>query len=131
LTFALRGPDGAPRELERYMGMGAHAAVRRADGSVFVHLHPTGTASMVAQRLFALRDAGRIARAASEVPEAVLQAEMGASAHAVHSLPPLGAAVSLPWAFPQPGSYRLWVQVKSGGRVRTGVYDVRVAPAGV
>jgi hypothetical protein len=34
--------------------------------------------------------------------------------------------VSFPYGFPDRGLYRLWVQVKYQGRVRTGVVDVRV-----
>jgi hypothetical protein len=36
--------------------------------------------------------------------------------------------LTFPWAFPQPGNYHLWVQVKVAGQVRTGVFAATVAP---
>ncbi|MEE8524004.1 MAG: hypothetical protein V3T72_08735, partial [Thermoanaerobaculia bacterium] len=58
LAFTLTDASGEPAALEPYMGMTSHAAVRRHDGAVFVHLHPTGTISMAAQRLFERRLTG-------------------------------------------------------------------------
>jgi hypothetical protein len=107
LAFLVRDPAGAPVALEPYMGMAAHAVVLRDDGSVFVHLHPMGTVSMASLQKFE-----------GQTPE-------GASPHAMHHEAQDGK-VSFPWAFPKPGPYRLWVQVKSKGVVRTGVFDLFV-----
>jgi hypothetical protein len=113
LEFFVRDAAGAPVPLEPYMGMGAHAVVLRDDGSVFVHLHPMGTVSMASMALLPLpagegRGEGR----------AMID-------HAAHEKI-AGGRVSFPYAFPRPGPYRLWVQVKANGTVRTGVFDVLV-----
>ncbi|MFP5285649.1 MAG: hypothetical protein ACLGI9_07920, partial [Thermoanaerobaculia bacterium] len=111
LRFEVRGPDGRPLSLEPYMGMLSHAAITRDDGKVFVHLHPMGSINMAAQQAFEKK----IAPAA---------AGMDHGAHAHHQHGP--TVVSFPYEFPQPGRYRIWVQVKSGGRVLTGVFDTEV-----
>ena len=37
-------------------------------------------------------------------------------------------SVSFPYEFPSAGRYRLWVQMKSEGRVFTGVFEAEVRP---
>ena len=98
------------------MGMLGHAVIRREsrkDGEVFVHLHPVGSFSMAAEAAFE-EQAGMASGAMASTDH---------SAHAAHHAP---AAVSFPYEFPRPGRYRIWVQVKSGGRIATGVFDADV-----
>jgi hypothetical protein len=124
LRFAVTGPDGQPAALEPYMGMLSHAVITRDDGSVFVHLHPAGTIAMASQLVYALR-----------VPEDTVRGRLGARITAaerqtLHMGPMPGAAgsgiVTFPYAFPKPGLYRIWVQVKRNGRILTGVFDAEV-----
>ncbi len=113
LSLSFRAVDrrGQPVELEPYMGMMAHAAVRRDDGSVFSHLHPTGTVSMASQEFF--------------------EQQVGLAnphAHHHHSAPIGVSSVDFPYEFPRPGNYRIWVQVKVNGQVATKVFDLNVLP---
>jgi hypothetical protein len=123
LRFEVRDADNRPAGLEPYMGMQGHAVIvrdirsdRRKDGEVFVHLHPMGTVSMAAQQAFAKKEKEE------GLTPAPVMAMSGLSAGGEEA-----SVVSFPYEFPRPGRYRLWVQVKSGGKVQTGVFDVDVA----
>lgn len=109
LRFSVRTAEGDPAALEPYMGMLSHAVVTRQDGTVFVHLHPAGSINMTAQQLFATKLGAK-----------------PAMDHSAHGGPSVPSEVTFPYAFPKPGRYRLWVQVKSGGQVMTGVFDAEV-----
>lgn len=111
LRFEAMAPDGEPAVLEPYMGMWSHAVIRAKDGSVFTHLHPSGTISMTAQELFARRERGEDLRKPIDVTCGRPEREL-----------------LFPYSFPKPGEYRMWVQVKSGGKVHTAPFDFQILP---
>ena len=41
-------PGGRPADMQLYMGMAGHAAFVATDGSVFAHVHPSGSVPMAA-----------------------------------------------------------------------------------
>ncbi|MFL5579793.1 MAG: hypothetical protein ACJ8AO_05415, partial [Gemmatimonadaceae bacterium] len=110
--------DGEPAMVASYMGMAGHAVVTRADGSVFVHLHPMGTVPVVAVSRLAARERGDTSALAGVD-----------STRAMHEPRAFSGDISFPFVFPQPGRYRVWVQVKRHDNVMTGAFDVDVAPA--
>jgi hypothetical protein len=105
LSFDVRESDGSPALLEPYLGMPAHAVVARQDGTVFIHLHPMGTVSAASQDAFV---------------------QSGSGGMAMSAMAPDGK-VTFPYAFPQPGNYRIWVQVKRNGAVETAAFDASVS----
>jgi hypothetical protein len=104
--FRVEDAENRPvKDLETYMGMAGHAEFVRSDLSVFAHIHPAGSVPM-ASLMIAQQDLG-----------------MPMDHNSTHLLP---AEVSFPYGFPQPGEYRLFVQVKRHGQVETGVFDAYV-----
>jgi hypothetical protein len=113
LRFRVTDSSGnAAQDLEPYMGMAAHAAIVRSDGSVFAHVHPTGSVPM----------------ASFELAQASLPASLGESAHGSMSMQQMTAGqvapeISIPYGFPKAGLYRIFVQVKRAGRIQTAFFD--------
>lgn len=116
LRFAVRTRDGAPAKLEPYLGMSAHAVVMHDDGSVFVHLHPMGTVSQAAQQVFAERDRGDTTR----------DGHLRLDSMTTRMTMPVASEFMLPYEFPKPGRYRIWVQVKADGVPWTAAFDADV-----
>jgi hypothetical protein len=134
LQFRVSDLKGQPAELESYLGMRGHLALRRDDGSVFTHLHPGGSASMAAMQLSVLRAEGRLPlQAAFGQDDPVCQLPAPGTSEAEWLSGSSGtdqSTVTFPYSFPKPGRYRLWVQVKVGGKVLTGVFDAQVRADG-
>jgi len=98
---------GRDAQLEPYMGMAAHAEIVRTDGAVFAHIHPNGSVAMPALELTRSGES-------MQMPGMTMPAE------------PLSARLRFPYGFPQPGDYRVFVQFKLAGVVRTAAFDAHV-----
>jgi len=98
------------------MGMLGHAIVLRHDRAVFAHVHPTGSVPMAASAALGGRErggGGDVGGHAGACPMPGMAA-------------PASSSVTFPYGFPSAGTYRIFVQIKRGGRVETGVFDARV-----
>ena len=116
LCFSIAEADGPPARLEPYMGMLSHAAVTRDNGSVFVHLHPSGSINMAAQLRFEREEGGGAGHRAGYRMDGMGQPE---------ELEPTGET-AFPFVFPGAGPYRIFVQFKIDGEVETAVVDLDV-----
>jgi len=106
-TFLIENVDGSPADdLELYMGMPGHAVFVKRDRRVFAHVHPTGSAPMAAMQI------------------AAGTTEAAPHQHVMAALPP---KVSFPYGFPEPGDYRIFVQVKRRGVVQTAAFDTTIS----
>lgn len=112
--FQLLDPQGKPaHDMALYMGMLGHAAFVKTDGTTFAHIHPTGTVSMAAFMM---------ANPQSQMPGMKMQNMPGMDMSA-GTLP---NTVSFPYGFPSAGTYRIFVQMKHGATVETGIFDASV-----
>jgi hypothetical protein len=104
--FRLLAPDGsAATDMQPYLGMAGHAAFVKTDGTVFAHTHPEGSAAM---------------------PAMMLANGMDMDAGMSMQSEPLTNTVEFPYGFPTPGAYRIFIQMKHGSTVETGVFDATV-----
>jgi len=119
LKFRAVTADGEAATLEPYMGMLAHLIISRDDGTVFTHLHPAGNISVASQQVFQLR--------AGEQPPKRISPEMMEKLCQVPGPDLLRRPIGFPYEIPRPGRYKIWLQVKAGGQVRTAPFEVTVA----
>jgi hypothetical protein len=105
--FTLLDADGKPAaDVVPYLGMAGHAAFVKTDGTAFAHTHPEGSAAM---------------------PAMMLANGGAADAMAMDGGPKtLAPVVEFPYGFPTAGRYRIFIQMKHGSTVETGVFDAEV-----
>ena len=104
--FRLLGPDGKPaQDMQPYLGMAGHAAFVKTDGTTFAHTHPDGSAAMPAVML-------------ANGEQDMAGMEMSSD--------PIAPVVDFPYGFPSAGRYRIFIQMKHGRVVETGVFDADV-----
>lgn len=114
LRFRILDQSGKPAtDLEPYMGMAGHLVIVKKDLSVFAHVHPSGSVPMAA--ILLLQRSGANAGDAMSSMTGMLQTA-------------LPSEVTFPYGFPQPGKYRLFLQVRRVGKVETAVFDTNVVP---
>jgi hypothetical protein len=109
--FQLLDPAGKPAtNMQPYLGMAGHAAFVKSDFSTFAHTHPDGSAAMPALMLAQTSTA----------------AVTGGSSPMDMAAAPLTSTVEFPYGFPSTGRYRIFIQMKHGDTVETGVFDAEV-----
>jgi hypothetical protein len=95
------------------MGMAGHLVIVKRDLTVFAHVHPSGSMPMAALMLLEKQKISSTLEmtAMAGMPEAAMSPE-----------------VTFPYGFPDPGDYRLFVQIKRSGQVQTVAFDAHVEP---
>jgi len=113
--FRLLNAEGKPAsDMQPYLGMAGHAAFVKTDGTVFAHTHPEGSAAMASLML-----------ANGSDPSTSDNMDMNKMDMSMHS-EPIPNTVEFPYGFPSSGRYRIFVQMRHGSTVETGVFDATV-----
>ncbi len=145
LKFSILSPEGKQAELQPYLGMMGHAAIVKDDGSVYIHLHPTGTVSTTAINVMEKR-IGETTPTPVLLPPMVFkdsvdkvlskiavmteverdQFLMPSMNHTQNTKEHHGGMVKFPYVFPTAGNYRIWLQIRINGKILTGAFDANV-----
>jgi len=147
LRFAVYDSSRQPVKLEPYLGMQGHAVIVKNDGSSYIHVHPVGTYSVTAQANLERRigspdkeykyddrvrfrdSVDQLIRTLKGMSEqertGLLMRQMNMLQDTMGDMK-MDNSVTFPYTFPQPGLYRIWVQVKRNGQVLTAAFDREV-----
>jgi hypothetical protein len=116
LRFEVQDKNGKPAsDVEPYMGMAAHAEIMSSDLQVFAHIHPSGSVPMAALMMVSSNNS---------MP-GMNMADMNTSAGA-NSSPGISPELSMPYGFPTPGHYRIFLQFKRADKIETACFDTAV-----
>jgi hypothetical protein len=148
LSFSILDENNKPAHLQPYLGMMGHAVVMKDDGSVYIHLHPVGSYSMASQQsiqnrfdkvtgpinwdkltkasLFMDSINQVVARLDSLTEDERNKLLMGSMPHATDSAHAEHSTVRVPYSFPSPGNYRIWIQMKRNGKILNSAFDTVV-----
>ncbi len=125
--FHLLDPTGHPAtDMQPYLGMAGHAAFVKADFSTFAHTHPEGSAAMPAVLLAQQSTAASPGGLGSASMPGMDMPGMPGMSGTPGAAKPISPTVEFPYGFPVPGNYRIFIQMKHGTTVETGVFDTEV-----
>ena len=131
--------------MQPYLGMMGHAAIVKDDGSVYIHLHPTGTVSSTAVTIMEKR-IGETTPTPFLLPTTVFKDSVDKVLAKIQTMSEVdrdkllmpnmvhqtmqkghhGNMVSFPYVFPSSGNYRVWLQIKRNGKVLTGAFEAKI-----
>ena len=117
--------NGKPTPIQSYMGMGAHAALIKNDGSIFAHLHPTGTINMASKNIYELgiKKEQMIDNKNIELdlinPKHDHFSNQNYSVNGEVGFPPLRLIKA--------GDYTVWVQVKAENKIITQKFNFTIS----
>jgi len=109
LRFEVQDQNGKPAtDVENYMGMAAHAEIMSSDLQVFAHIHPSGSVPMASLMMASTSSSDSMA---------------GMDMNSAQAISP---ELSMPYGFPKPGHYRIFLQFKRANKIETAHFDTVV-----
>ena len=136
LRFEVQDQNGKPAtDVEPYMGMAAHAEIMSSDLQVFAHIHPSGSVPMASLMMVSSKSDStakpmqgmdmsgpsmNISGGSMDMSGANMNMNMSASTA------PLSPELSMPYGFPTPGHYRIFLQFKRANKIETAHFDTAV-----
>ncbi|HEV2170448.1 MAG TPA: hypothetical protein VGR40_05850 [Candidatus Binatus sp.] len=125
LRFEVQDQNGHPAtDVEPYMGMAAHAEIISSDLQVFAHIHPSGSVPMAALML-ASANSDTSANPARSMNMSDMNMT-GMNTSPASSTANLSPNLSMPYGFPAPGHYRIFLQFKRNKTIETAHFDATV-----
>jgi hypothetical protein len=116
LRFEVQDQSGKPAsDIEPYMGMAAHAEIMRSDLQVFAHIHPSGSVPMAALMM--------VSATSDATADSMAGMNMNGGSMTAASISP---NLSMPYGFPGPGRYRIFLQFKRANKIETAYFDTAV-----